>query len=156
MTIFLHSSHSLTTSSGTALTHGSFPVASSPPPIIPSSDLVSDLIVDMKDVSSSSSKHTRTSVYPKKRPSPHGVSKSRKQSSPALPSAGKSSACRSTPAVKAALQQRRQREAQVLALHREGVLLEEEYREEIQFYMHQMEVSFNSFISFTHRNVAEP
>lgn len=35
----------------------------------------------------------------------------------------------------------RQREAHILALRREGVLLEEEYREEIRFYMHEMEVS---------------
>lgn len=37
--------------------------------------------------------------------------------------------------------QQRQREAQILALRREGVLLEEEYREEIRYYMHDMEVS---------------
>lgn len=35
----------------------------------------------------------------------------------------------------------RQRAAQIIALRKEGVLLEEEYREEIQFYMHEMEVS---------------
>ena len=35
---------------------------------------------------------------------------------------------------------RKQREAQVSALRREGIYLEEEYREEIQRYMLEMEV----------------
>jgi hypothetical protein len=42
---------------------------------------------------------------------------------------------------KTAMIQQRQRELQVLALRKQGVLLEEEYRSEIQFYMHDMEVS---------------
>ena len=42
---------------------------------------------------------------------------------------------------KTAMIQQRQREMQVLALRKQGVLLEEEYRSEIQFYMHDMEVS---------------
>jgi hypothetical protein len=41
---------------------------------------------------------------------------------------------------KTAMIQQRQREMQVLALRKQGVLLEEEYRSEIQFYMHDMEV----------------
>jgi hypothetical protein len=40
---------------------------------------------------------------------------------------------------KTAMIQQRQREMQVLALRKQGVLLEEEYRSEIQFYMHDME-----------------
>lgn len=35
----------------------------------------------------------------------------------------------------------RQREAQILAMRREGIYLEEEYWDEIKFYMHEMEVS---------------
>ncbi|TFK40996.1 cyclin [Crucibulum laeve] len=91
----------------------------------------------MKDVSSASIRHSRHSlIYPKKRPSPHGISKSHK--SPLLPAPGPP---RKTPrSVKAALiQQQRIREAQILALRREGVLLEEEYRDEIRYYMHDME-----------------
>ena len=38
----------------------------------------------------------------------------------------------------------RQREAQINALRREGIYLEEEYREEIRYYMHEMEVSIYS------------
>jgi len=89
----------------------------------------------MKDVSTASLRHSRNSlIYPKKRPSPHGVSKSK---SPLLPANGPA---RRTPrSAKSAILQQRQREAQILALRREGVLLEEEYREEIQYYMHDME-----------------
>ncbi|GLB36317.1 putative cyclin family protein [Lyophyllum shimeji] len=90
----------------------------------------------MKDVSTASHRHSRNSlIYPKKRPSPHGVSKSHK--SPVLPPNGPA---RRTPrSAKAAILQQRQREAQIMALRREGVLLEEEYREEIKYYMHDME-----------------
>jgi len=90
----------------------------------------------MKDVSTASLRHSRSSlIYPKKRPSPHGVSKYHK--SPLLPTNGP---IRRTPrSAKSAILQQRQREAQILALRREGVLLEEEYREEIQYYMHDME-----------------
>lgn len=92
---------------------------------------------DMKDISTAAIRHSRNSlVYPKKRPSPHGgVVKSQK--SPLLPS--NAPARRSPRSAKTAILQR-QREAQILALRREGVLLEEEYRDEIQFYMHEMEV----------------
>lgn len=36
--------------------------------------------------------------------------------------------------------QQRQRQAQITALRRQGIFLEEEYREDIRFYMHEMEV----------------
>ncbi|KAF9458196.1 cyclin [Collybia nuda] len=90
----------------------------------------------MKDASTATTRHSRNHfIYPKKRPSPHGVSKSHK--SPLLPSNGP--ARRSPRSAKSAILQQRQREAQILALRREGVLLEEEYRDEIQYYMHNME-----------------
>ncbi len=44
-------------------------------------------------------------------------------------------------AIKAELRRQRQREAQLAAFRREGIYLEEEYRDEIEFYMHEMEVS---------------
>ncbi|KAH9486767.1 G1/S-specific cyclin CCN1 [Psilocybe cubensis] len=89
---------------------------------------------DMKDVASN--KHTRNSqVYPKKRPSPHGISKAHR--SPLLPANG---LARRTPrSTKIALMQQRQREAQIQALRREGIFLEEEYKDEIRYYMHDME-----------------
>ncbi|KAF8898559.1 cyclin [Infundibulicybe gibba] len=90
----------------------------------------------MKDISTTSHRHSRNSlIYPKKRPSPHGVSKCHK--TPLLPS---QAPARKTPrSAKSALIQQRQREAQISALRREGILLEEEYRDEIQYYMHDME-----------------
>jgi hypothetical protein len=93
------------------------------------------LCLDMKDVASN--KHSRSSlVYPKKRPSPHGISKSHK--SPLLPANG---LARRTPrSAKVAMIQQRQREAQIQALRREGIFLEEEYRDEIRYYMLDMEV----------------
>ena len=99
---------------------------------------ISCLDLDMKDLSAVSNKHSRNIVYPKKRPSPYGVSKSRKPTPPLLPSRNPT---RKTPAsAKATLVQQRQREAHITALRREGVLLEEEYRDEIRYYMHDMEV----------------
>jgi len=90
----------------------------------------------MKDVSIAASKHSRNSfIYPKKRPSPHGISKSHK--SPLLPANGP--VRRSPRSAKSAILHQRQRDAQLLALRREGVLLEEEYRDEIRYYMHDME-----------------
>ncbi|KAJ7042545.1 cyclin [Mycena alexandri] len=90
----------------------------------------------MKDVSALH-KHSRNSlIYPKKRPSPHGISKSHKTPL-LLPPRGPA---RKTPrSAKSALIQQRQREAQIQALRREGILLEEEYRDEIRHYMHDME-----------------
>lgn len=93
----------------------------------------------MKDVSNCV-KPTRPSAYPKKKPSPYGVSKSsrRQHQSPLCPpQAVLRKSPRRAPAEHAV---QRQREAQILALRREGVYLEEEYREEIQDYMHEMEV----------------
>lgn len=95
---------------------------------------------NMKDVSNSVAKVARPSAYPKKRPSPYGVSKSRKHaSSPLFPA--QDVVRRSPRAAKADLLMQRQREAQILAMRREGIYLEEEYRDEIKFYMHEMEVS---------------
>lgn len=93
----------------------------------------------MKDTSSSSiSRHSRNTVYSRKRPSPHGVSKSHYKT-PLL----SQNPNRKTPrsARTTILQQQRLREAQLIALRREGVIIEEEYREEIRRYMHDMEVS---------------
>ncbi|THU94810.1 hypothetical protein K435DRAFT_667596 [Dendrothele bispora CBS 962.96] len=90
----------------------------------------------MKDLTTSS-KHNRNSlVYPRKRPSPHGVSKVRR--SPLLPS---QAGVRKTPrSAKTALAlQQQQREARIVALRKDGILLEEEYRDEIRRYMHDME-----------------
>lgn len=91
----------------------------------------------MKEVASN--RHSRNSlIYPKKRPSPHGITKSHR--SPLLPANG---LARKTPrSAKIALMQQRQREAQIQALRREGIILEEEYRDEIRYYMLDMEVSF--------------
>ncbi|TFK30604.1 cyclin [Coprinopsis marcescibilis] len=90
----------------------------------------------MKDASTASHRHSRNLVYPKKRPSPHGITKSHK--SPLLPANG---VPRVSPrAAKAsALQQRQQKASQMLTLRRDGVYLEEEYRDEIRRYMHDME-----------------
>jgi len=90
----------------------------------------------MKDISTAAIRHSRNSfIYPKKRPSPHGVSKSHK--SPLLPANGP--VRRSPRSAKSAILHQRQRDAQLLALRREGVLLEEEYRDDIRYYMHDME-----------------
>jgi hypothetical protein len=89
----------------------------------------------MKDVSTTTSKSSRATIYPKKRPSPHGVNKSHK--SPLLPAVGP---VRRSPRSKTLLLQQKQREAQILALRRQGIVLEEEYREEIRDYMHDMEL----------------
>ena len=115
----------------------------SSPSVVHSSDTIR---LDMKDVASN--RHSRNSlIYPKKRPSPHGISKSHK--SPLLPANG---LARRTPrSTKVALIQQKQREAQIQALRREGIFLEEEYREEIRYYMQDMEVSsvsiFHAFYS---------
>lgn len=95
--------------------------------------------VDMKDVLPSSSRASRHTAYLKKRPSPHGVSKSRKPSSPVYIPLG---AVRKTPrAVKAELVSSRHKTIQLAMMRRDGIYLEEEYREEIRRYMHDMEVS---------------
>nr|GAT49766.1 G2/mitotic-specific cyclin CYB1 [Mycena chlorophos] len=90
----------------------------------------------MKDVSVLH-KHSRNSlVYPKKRPSPHGVSKAHK--TPLLIPAARGVVRKTPRSAKAQLAQQRQ-QAQLQALRRDGVLLEEEYRDDIRQYMHQME-----------------
>jgi len=92
----------------------------------------------MKDVATASIRQSRHPlVYPKKRPSPHGVSKSHSHKSPLLPLNGVPRKSPRTTKVAIALQ--RQREAQISALRREGILLEEEYRDDIRCYMHDME-----------------
>jgi hypothetical protein len=96
----------------------------------------------MKDVSTTTSKSSRATIYPKKRPSPHGVNKSHK--SPLLPAVGP--VRRSPRSTKTLLLQQKQREVQILALRKQGILLEEEYREEIRQYMHDMEVRIRYFV----------
>ncbi|KAF5382964.1 hypothetical protein D9757_006380 [Collybiopsis confluens] len=101
----------------------------SPQSIAPKSDSISS---EMKDTSSSSNapRHARNPlVYPRKRPSPHGISKSHKS-----PGLSQNAPRRSPRSAKSALimQQRQQ-------LRRDGVILEDEYREEIRCYMHEME-----------------
>jgi len=95
----------------------------------------------MKDISTAASRHARNNlVYPKKRPSPHGVAKSKAHKSPLLPANG---VARPSPRPsKAALlqQQQRQKAAQALAARQSSVYLEDEYRDEIRLYMHDMEV----------------
>lgn len=84
----------------------------------------------------SSYRVSRNVAYPKKRPSPHGISKSHK-----TPILGPPPPGRKLPySAKSALLQQRQREAHLAALRRQGVLIEEEYREDIRLYMHEMEV----------------
>lgn len=90
---------------------------------------------DMKDISISSYRGSRKAAYPRKRPSLTGVFKIHKTpSGPLAPSH------KSPYSAKAALLQQRQRDAQIAALRRQGVLLEEEYRDDIRYYMHEMEV----------------
>ncbi|TFK76939.1 hypothetical protein BDN72DRAFT_754651 [Pluteus cervinus] len=88
----------------------------------------------MKDISAASNKHSRHSaIYPKKRPSPHGVSKAHK--SPANGPPRKSPHCTKA----SAWVQQRQRETRLVAVRQDGIILEEEYRDEICYYMHDME-----------------
>ncbi|KAF9821949.1 hypothetical protein IEO21_00379 [Rhodonia placenta] len=89
----------------------------------------------MKDAKQSSTKAARLSAYPRKRPSPYGVSKSHQRA----PSA--SAGIRKTPrATRGAPSQRRLSRAVIVALRRDGIFLEEEYQDEIRFYMHEMEL----------------
>ncbi|KAI0757089.1 cyclin [Daedaleopsis nitida] len=90
----------------------------------------------MKDVSNSS-RASRPSAYPKKKPSPYGISKSSRRQSPLYPP---HSLVKKTPrAAKAEMIAQRQRYAHISALRREGIYLEEEYHDEIRAYMHEME-----------------
>lgn len=102
----------------------------------PTLSVSSSSALDMKDVSNTT-KAPRPSAYPKKRPSPYGVSKSRKQSPSLYPA---HTLVRKSPrAARAEIVAQRQREAHIQALRREGIYLEEEYRDEIRCYMHDME-----------------
>lgn len=87
----------------------------------------------MKELSATTVRNSRNVVYPKKRPSPSGISKNKTLLLGAPPIGRKSYSA------KAALLQQRQREAQIASLRRQGVLLEDEYRDDIQYYMHEME-----------------
>ena len=103
------------------------------------SDLPSETIrFAMKEASSSTKVHRNAgAAYPKKRPSPHGVHKNPKSAS-LLPADG---LARRTPRpTKYASIQQKEREARIQALRREGIILEEEYRDDIREYMYQMEV----------------
>jgi alkylated DNA nucleotide flippase Atl1 len=92
----------------------------------------------MKDITSFT-KNVRTAAYPRKRPSLQGISKSHKQTDSPLLYPSHSNIRKSPRNVKAE-QMARKREAQISALRREGIYLEEEYREEIRRYMLEMEV----------------
>ncbi len=106
----------------------------------PTTQLVALNSLHMKDITQ---RHSRISlIYPKKRPSPHGITKLHR--SPILPHCVPARASKSPRPAKAALMQQRLREAQIVALRREGIWLEEEYRDEIRYYMHDMEVSSSS------------
>ena len=94
----------------------------------------------MKDLSTFIARQDRSLIYPKKRPSPHhsGIQKNR------LRNVSDAHIMIRRPTFhKEELQWRRQ--AQILALRRDGIYIEEEYRGEICFYMHEMEVC-RSFI----------
>jgi G2/mitotic-specific cyclin-B, other len=127
------------------------PLFQSPSPLsnVHSSVLINQSTLNMKDVSTTSHRHSRPSIYPKKRPSPHGITKSRKTTPLLLPAHGP--VRKSPPSARALLLQQRQRELQIQALRREGVILEEEYRQEIRYYMHDMEVSLRVSLSFSRR-----
>lgn len=136
MATFTHHEHSLTDSLSSSSSSQSF-FQTSP----------SRRALSMKDVSNSV-RITRPSAYPKKKPSPYGVSKSRKQLSqqhqrqPQTPLHPAQAVVRKSPrGAKAQEALQRQRETHIHTLRREGIYLEEEYRDEIQEYMHAMEVS---------------
>lgn len=88
----------------------------------------------MKDIASSNRQSHNPLIYPKKRPSPHGIQKASKS-----PSLLASYARRSPRSAKLALIQQQQRLRGAQFCRKESVLLEEEYRDEIRYYMHDME-----------------
>lgn len=118
------------------------PCTSSPLTLMSSSS--DQTALDMKDVTVSSSRSSRSTAYPKKRPSPHGIFKTRKLQQ-ASPNASSAVACRSPHALKMQREQQRQQQQLVVraavTLCKESPQMEEEYREEVQNYMYQMEVS---------------
>jgi len=92
----------------------------------------------MKDLTSYT-KPSRNSFYSKKRPSPHGIAKSRRHT-PASVAVPASNPCISASAQhRLRLELHRQRELQALASARDTSLLEEEYRAEVLKYMYDME-----------------
>lgn len=109
-------------------------------------------ISTMKDISSS--KNVRTSLYPRKRPSLHGISKARGQKDSPPPHTSHPNTRKSPRNIKAEQLAHKQREAKISALRREGIYLEEEYREEIRRYMHEMEVC-NFFFPLQKKTTAQ-
>lgn len=121
------------------------PPTSSPLLIAPTANVLPLSSLNMKDTSVPSRHSRNNPLYPKKRPSPHGVTKSRKSQSPltlsVVAAAAAAAASRRSPrAAKMESMLQRRRELQLAALRREGILLEDEYREEIRYYMYEMEV----------------
>jgi hypothetical protein len=117
------------------------PPTSSPLHIVPTKNIIPLSSLNMKDTSTS--RHSRNNpLYPKRRPSPNGVNKFRKSQSPLTLSvvAAAAASRRSPRAAKMESVLQRRRELQLAALRREGILLEDEYREEIRYYMYEMEV----------------
>jgi hypothetical protein len=108
----------------------------------------------MKDTSVSSRHSRNNPLYPKKRPSPNGVTKSRKSQSQSpltlsvVAVAAAAASRRSPRAAKVESVLQRRRELQLAALRREAILLEDEYREEIRYYMYEMEVRELSYVFF--------
>lgn len=118
------------------------PPTSSPLHIVPTTNIIPLSSLNMKDTSTSSRHSRNNPLYPKRRPSPYGVTKSRKSQSPLTLSvvAAAAASRRSPRAAKMESVLQRRRELQLAALRREGILLEDEYREEIRYYMYEMEV----------------
>ncbi len=120
------------------------PPTSSPLHIPPTANLIPLSSLNMKDTSVFSRHSRNNPLYPKKRPSPHGITKSRRSQSPptlSVVAAAAAAASRRSPrAAKMESMLQRRRELQLAALRREGILLEDEYREEIRYYMYEMEV----------------
>ena len=126
------------------------PPTSSPLLVASTANIVPISSLNMKDTSVSSRHSRNNPLYPKKRPSPHGVTKSRKSQSPftlSVVAAAAAAASRRSPrAAKVESVLQRRRELQLAALRREGILLEDEYREEIRYYMYEMEVREPFFV----------
>jgi hypothetical protein len=119
------------------------PPTSSPLLIPPTANVIPLSSLNMKDTSVSSRYSRNNPLYPKRRPSPLGIAKSRKSQSPLTLSAVVAAAAAQRHSPRAAKMEsmlQRRRELQLAALRREGILLEEEYREEIRYYMYEMEV----------------
>ena len=120
------------------------PPTSSPLLIAPTANAIPlSSLNNMKDTSVSSRHFRNNPLYPKRRPSPLGVTKSRKSQSPLTLSVVVAAAAAQRHSPRAAKMEsmlQRRRELQLAALRREGILLEEEYREEIRYYMCEMEV----------------